>query len=311
VTFTHTATAGSPAEVTKIDGDDQRGSPGAQLELPLIVEVRDELGNPVPGTTVEWVIGTGRGSVGSETSTTNARGRASTEWTLGPDVGPNTVNAVVPGVGAVTFSAAATAGTPSADNSEVSAAPAIVAAGAQSTITVVVRDASNNPVEGASVTLESSGTGNTITPETASAGANGAATFTFSSSVAEAKTITATAGGVIITDRATITVQKTSSIIEITSDEEDPSAVDEGITVQFEVRATGGTPSGEVIVTLSGGDETCRATLSRGAGSCVLTPTAPGPAGNNNRRTITATYGGDAQFAGDADTEIHQVTPAP
>jgi PKD repeat protein len=129
--------------------------------------------------------------------------------------------------------------------------------------------------------------------------------------VAETKTITATAGGVTLNDSPTITVQKTSSTVEITEDEPDPSTVGTAITVEFSVRGSGGTPTGEVIVTLSGGDETCRATLVDGSGSCSLTPNAAGPDANNNRRIITATYGGDARFSGDTDTENHRVNPAP
>ena len=311
VTFTHTATAGGAAGITKISGDNQSGSPGAELALPLLVEVRDELGNPIANRDVSWVVGIGGGSVSALNTPTNAEGRATTNWTLGPSVGPNSVNAVVSGVGTVTFNATATAGSPSAANSGVSAAPTTITVGGQSTITVVARDASNNPVSGASVSVASSGTGNTITPASASTGANGVATFTFSSTVAETKTITATAGGVALNDSPTITVQKTSSTVEITEDEPDPSTVGTAITVEFSVRGSGGTPTGEVIVTLSGGDETCRATLVDGNGSCSLTPNAAGPDANNNRRIITATYGGDARFSGDTDTENHRVNPAP
>ncbi len=309
--FTHTATAGGAAGITKVSGDNQSGAPGTELALPLIVEVRDEQGNPISGRAVAWVVGTGGGSVSAQTTPTNAEGRATTNWTLGPAVGGNSVNAVVSGVGTVTFTATATAGGPSAGNSDVSASPSTITVGGQSTITVIVRDGSNNPVAGASVSVASSGSGNSINPATASTGSNGVATFTFSSTVAEAKTITATAGGVAISDQATITVQKTSSIVEITEDEPDPSTANEDVTVEFTVRGNGGTPTGEVVVTISGGTEECRGTLTAGAGSCVLKPLAAGPSNNNNRRIITATYGGDAQFSGDTDTENHRVNPAP
>ncbi len=311
ITFTHTATAGSAAGITKAGGDNQSAGAGTKLALPLIVEVRDGLGNPIVGRAVTWVVGTGGGSVTPLESTTDAQGRASTEWTLGPAAGPNTVNAVASGVGNVTFTATATAGSPSAANSEVSASPSTITAGSgQSTITVVVRDGSNNPVAGASVTLASTGGGNSFTPASASTAANGVATFTFSSTVAEVKTITATAGGVTISDQATVTVQKTSSSIAITDEGPDPSTVGQPIEIEFVVTGSGGTPTGEVVVTMTNGPETCRATLTDGRGSCVLTPATAGPASNNNRRTITATYNGDAQFSGDTDSENHRVIPA-
>ncbi|MEA2722720.1 MAG: adhesin/invasin, partial [Gemmatimonadales bacterium] len=48
VTFTHTATAGTATGVTKVSGDGQSGSPGAELALPLVVQVLDAAGNPIP-----------------------------------------------------------------------------------------------------------------------------------------------------------------------------------------------------------------------------------------------------------------------
>jgi hypothetical protein len=50
------------------------------------------------------VVGAGGGSVDSPNSTTDGDGEASTRWSLGSD-SPNTVNAVVSGVGVVTFTA--------------------------------------------------------------------------------------------------------------------------------------------------------------------------------------------------------------
>jgi len=311
VIFTHTATAGSASRVEKISGDNQSANPGEQLAQPLVVQVLDGSNNPIPGRAVTWVIGNGDGTVNPTTSTTDAQGNASTNWTLGPGIGSNTVNAVVSGVGTVTFTATATAGSASASNSTVSASPTTITVGSgSSTITVTVRDASNNPVGGVSVSLESSGSGNTFNAASAPTASNGVATFTFSSTVAETKTITATAGGVVITDQATITVQKASSTIEITSDDPEPSTVGEPVTVEFTVSGPGATPTGNVSVTISGGSENCQATLANGSGSCSLTPLTPGT-GTNNRRILTATYDGDAHFSGDTDTDNHRVNPAP
>jgi hypothetical protein len=313
VIFTHTALAGGAAGITKVSGDNQSGSPGAQLALPLLVEVRDDQGNPIADRAVTWVVGTGGGSVSAQNTPTNLEGRATTNWTLGPAIGANSVNAVVSGVGTVTFNATATAGSPDAANSEVSASPSTITAGSgQSIITVVVRDGTNNPVAGASVTLASTGSSNAITPTSASTPANGTVTFTFSSTVAEVKTLTATAGGVTINDQATVTVQKVSSNITITDEGPDPSIPGQGLEIEFVVAGSnGGTPTGEVVVTMTNGPETCRATLVDGAGSCVLTPLTAGPAGSNYRRNITATYSGDAQFNGDSEIENHRVIPAP
>ena len=194
--FTHTATAGGAAGITKVSGDNQSGAPGAELALPLIVEVRDEQGNPISGRAVAWVVGTGGGSVSAQTTPTNAEGRATTQLDTRPSRRRQQRERGGLGSGNRHLQRHRHRRGPSAGNSDVSASPSTITVGGQSTITVVVRDASNNPVAGASVTVASSGSGNTITPASATTGANGVATFTFSSTVAEAKTITATAGGV-------------------------------------------------------------------------------------------------------------------
>jgi len=311
VTFTHTAAAGTATGVVKVSGDGQSALAGTELADPLVVQVLDAQQNPIPGRAVTWLPGTGDGTVNPENTTTDAQGLASTRWTVGPEAGSNTVNAVVSGVGTATFTATGTADTPSASNSVVSASPTTISAGTgSSTITVTVRDAGNNPVAGVSVTPASSGSENTISPASAATGTNGVAEFTFSSTVAETKTITATAGGVAITDQATVTVQKISSSVEITSDEPDPSSVNEQVTVEFTVTGTGGTPTGDVNITVSGGPETCSESLTSGSGSCTVTLLVPGT-GTGFRRVITASYAGDSRFAPDTDTENHRVNPLP
>lgn len=301
VIFTHTATAGNASRVEKISGDNQSANPGQQLAQPLVVQVLDGANNPIPGRAVTWVIGEGGGSRSPENTTTDAEGKASTNWTLGPGVGNNTINAVVSGVGTATFSATATAGSADASNSTVSASPTTITVGSgSSTITVTVRDASNNPVGGVSVSLESSGSGNTFNAASAPTASNGVATFTFSSTVAETKTITATAGGVVITNQATITVSKASSTTRITRDEPDRSTSGDVVTVEFTVTGSGGTPTGTVTITASGGSETCSASVA--AGQCDVTLVTTG-----NPRVLTATYSGDDRFNGSTDTENHRV----
>ena len=267
----------------------------------LVVKVLDSENNPIPNRAVSWVVGAGGGSVAPPTGTTDGQGLASARWTMGPAAGSNTLNAVVSGVGIASFTATATAGSPNASNSTVSAAPDHITAGGTSTITVTVRDGGNNPVAGASVTLASSGTGNTINPASASTNAAGVATFAFSSTVAEAKTITATAGGVVLDQTATVSVGKANSTTRITSDEPDASIVNDDVRVEYTVTGSGGgTPTGTVTVTVSGGTETCSGTVADGF--CSIKLVVPG-----NRRQLTATYSGDERFNGSSDNENHRV----
>jgi hypothetical protein len=95
----------------------------------------------------------------------------------------------------------------SASQSTVSASSTTITAGSgTSTITVTAKDASGNPISGATVVLSATGTGNTVTQPAGPTDANGVATGTLSSTVAETKTVSATAGGTAITQTATVTV---------------------------------------------------------------------------------------------------------
>lgn len=98
------------------------------------------------------------------------------------------------------------AGNPSASQSTItSSAASISSDNGQATITVTAKDAGGNIISGASVTLGATGTGNTISSP-AVTNSSGVTTATYSSTKAEAKTITAVIGGVTVTQTATVTV---------------------------------------------------------------------------------------------------------
>jgi adhesin/invasin len=100
-----------------------------------------------------------------------------------------------------------TAGPADAGQSTVAASPTSIAVGnGSSTITVTVKDAFGNLVIGSSVVLAASGAGNTLTQPVGPTDASGVTTGTLSSTVAEAKTVSATAGGTPITQTTTVTV---------------------------------------------------------------------------------------------------------
>ena len=133
---------------------------------------------------------------------------------------------------------------------------------------------------------------------------NGTATATFTgtnvgagsaSSVVDSQTIA-----------AAITINKANTTTTITSDLPDPSIVNAAVTVNYTVAVNApgaGTPTGNVVVTVSGGAETCTGTVA--AGTCAITLTSTGA------RTLTATYAGDANFTGSSDTEPHTVNDPP
>ena len=212
VTFTHTGQTGGAAALQLVSGNNQTGSPGAELADPLVVRLVDGGGNPISGNPVSWVVGMGGGSV-TPSGDTDADGMASARFKLGSGSGStNTVNAVVSGVGVVEFTATAGGGGgggggPSDANSTVSASPASIQASLGSaTITVTVLDGSGAPIPGATVRLSATGSGNALTQPSGATGADGVATGSLSSSVPGTKVVSATVNG-------TVRVAQTAEVI--------------------------------------------------------------------------------------------------
>src|SRR2546426_111037 len=113
-----------------------------------------------------------------------------------------------PGSKSDTASVTVTCPTPvSASLSTVAATPTSLTAGSGSaTVTVTVKDANGTPMSGATVVLAATGSGNTLVQPSSTTDANGVATGTLSSSVAEAKTVSATVNGTAITPTTLVTV---------------------------------------------------------------------------------------------------------
>ncbi len=105
VTFHATARVATPAQIY-YSGQGQVGPARTPLAAPLLVQIRDKFGNPVPGTIVTWSVLSGGGSLSAGSVTTDATGQAQVTWTLGPP-GPQSARASAPDSLSVTFSATA------------------------------------------------------------------------------------------------------------------------------------------------------------------------------------------------------------
>jgi adhesin/invasin len=305
-TFTATASAGDPADIRIVSGDQQQGQAGTRLANPLVVVVVDDADNPVSGVTVTWRVESGAGSVTPRTSTTDGSGQATTAWTLGARTGEQSVEASAPRAGNVRFEATSTAGSPSTlgmatqppGNAEVgttfSRQPV-----------VQVRDAAGNPVPAAGVTVTAAvgnGGGSLFGTTSRTTDANGRATFTdlgITGAIGMHRLIFAASGFTSVTS-APVTVRRAETTTRIVSDLPEPSQPGQGVQVVFEVVNPSGAPlSGTVQVTASGGQESCSADLS--AGSCTIVLNEDG------NRTLTARFQGGNLFESSSDTESHQV----
>jgi hypothetical protein len=102
---------GPPANIVLVSGDGQGTiEVGTKLGQPLAVRVADSQGQLLPGIAVAWT--TTSGVVTALSSSTNADGVATADWTLGTIVGTQTATATVTGLKPVTFTATTTPGRP-------------------------------------------------------------------------------------------------------------------------------------------------------------------------------------------------------
>ena len=87
-----------PTTLVKISEGEQEGVPGAVLEKPLVIEVRDQEGDVLAGAPVAFVVTEGDGSLSVETAVTDSSGRASSVLTLGNSLEPIVVSVMVIGI---------------------------------------------------------------------------------------------------------------------------------------------------------------------------------------------------------------------
>ena len=101
-----------PASMSVTGGNNQTGTAGQQLPIPLTVKVVDSAGNPVAGVTVNFAVTAGGATLSPATAVTGSDGVASTTVILGSTAGTVTVTATVSGLTAAVFNLTATAAAP-------------------------------------------------------------------------------------------------------------------------------------------------------------------------------------------------------
>ena len=187
----------------------------------ITVTVKDAFSSPISGKTVTLTSSNGASDTITAVSGTTSNASGVVTFTVksatvetSTFTAKDTSNIVtIIQTASVTFLSSGS----SASNSTVSASPSSVPADGStaSTITVTLKDASSNPVSGATVTLTSSNpTHDTITAVSGTtSNASGVVTFTVKSSTAETSTFTAadTTHSVTISSTASVTFQLVAS----------------------------------------------------------------------------------------------------
>jgi alpha-tubulin suppressor-like RCC1 family protein len=204
---------GPPAALAVISGDRSQATVG-RASQPLVVQVRDAEGRPVPDVTVAWEVVAGAGSVSPASTVTNEQGRAWATLTLGTVAWvENVVRAQVQGLEAVTFTIVGGTDLPSQIEVVSGTGQATtVETPLSDSLVVVVRDAHGNLIRGAVVQWEVVAGGGSLFPPSLVTDSTGRAATTWTLGPEEGLQ-EARARTVVGTASATVTAAATPSLV--------------------------------------------------------------------------------------------------
>ena|GEM_PF-1349164 len=165
ISFALTNDPGAPAHLAVISGADQRATVTEQFTAPLVVEVTDAFGNPVPGATITSATPSSGASASLAGPTvTDDAGRIAFTATAGTTAGSYAATISVAGAGSVTVNLTNRAGAPAAISLvDGDAQRAVVETTFGRALQVLVEDAHGNPVPNATVQFVAPATGATAT----------------------------------------------------------------------------------------------------------------------------------------------------
>jgi hypothetical protein len=301
---TFTATGLPPASIQATTPANQEAFAGGEVGQPPAVQVNGAGGVPLAGVNVQFAVTAGGGVISHTNRVTGSNGVAQlTSWTLGSTPGVNTVNASVSGLAPVTFSAngvappagAAAAVEPASTTSQDGVAGRSVTFAPS----VLVRDASSNPVAGVTVTFAVTGGGGSVSPATKVTGTDGVAGLsswvlgtvpgvnTVTATVASLTPVTFTATGALIP----VTIYYNSPINQLAAagapvpsgSRPSVGVIDQngdplpGITVSFSIGGGGGSvSSGSVVTDVNGIATVTSWTLGTVPGTNILNASIAG-----------------------------------
>ena len=289
-----------------VSGDDQQGPPGAALEKPFVVEVRDQTDKPSPGVQVTFSVSSGGGTLNTTRATTNSNGRAESTLTLGPNPGTNSVTASVAGIqGTRTFTAKSIRIPKRMEIISGGDQEGLPVAALEKPFVVEVRDQTDKPLPDAQVTFSVSRGGGTLSATSVTTDSNGRAESTLTLGPnAGTNTVTASVAGIQETQTFTaesIRIPKRMEIVSGGDQEGLPGAALEkpfvvevrdqtdkplpDAQVTFSVSSGGGTLSATSVTTDSNGRAESTLTLGPNPGTNTVTASV---AGIQETRTFTA-----------------------
>ena len=177
----YTLSAGPLNQFTKIQGDGQVGLPGQRMPMALVVESADQCGSPLPNVPLTWsVVPADAATLEAFASTTNSQGRASV--LVRPTARGGAFQVVATATQDSSVNATFSLSTQNAPSQLriVSGNQQSVPAGEQAAdpLVVSVTNASNQPVQGVTVTFQVTSGAATLSSGTATTDAQGQAGVT-------------------------------------------------------------------------------------------------------------------------------------
>ncbi len=281
----------TPAAILLVSGDTQIGAAGMPLLAPLVVQVDDKAGDPVPNATVAFVVTAGGGTIQPASAVTDSRGQATARWTLGTLAGvPSAATASVSGLAGPPVSFAATVQAAQPATAVLLQGEGQTAVAGQSLavpIVVEFRDAFNNPAAGQGVNWAVTGGAGSLTGTSATTNTLGQATtlWTLGYQVGAVHVLQAQIGGAMVTATATATLPAGATLAIASGDAQlglagQALAAPLGVRVRasggqdianvpinWTVTSGGGTVSQASTVTAASGIATASWTLGSGSGA--------------------------------------------
>jgi len=185
-------TKGSAQTLTIVSGNNQTGPAGGTLPTSLVATVTDACGNPVSGAQVTWAVTQGSATLSKEVTTSGSFGQVSASVTFGSVPGTVQVTATFGTSSVVTFTLTSQAVVSSMTILSGNNQTVTVNNAFPQSLTVQIKDASNNPVAGATVTFAVASGNASVNPTSAVTNAQGTA-FTIATASQNPGSITVSA----------------------------------------------------------------------------------------------------------------------
>jgi uncharacterized protein (TIGR03437 family) len=175
-------TPGSAQNLAIVSGNNQTGPAGQALQSALVAKVTNSCGNPVTGAQVTWAVTSGSGTLSKVVSTSGSSGQVSAVLTFGAAPGPVTVTATFGTSSVVTFTATSQAVVSTMTVLNGNNQTVTVGAAFPQSLTVQIRDSSNNPISGATIGFAVTSGNGTVNPTSAVTDSQGRASTIATSS---------------------------------------------------------------------------------------------------------------------------------